>query len=95
MPSGAGLSEEVTAIRDQLRRASLRTAPLVRVAIEQAFGTILSRVTADDTIVVEGARVMSFLFLHDLERKKASAGSSLTMALRSLDNVERLTVAPL
>lgn len=94
MPRGAGLSDEVTAISDQLRLASRGTVPLVRDRIDRLFGTILTRVSPDDVVVAEGARVLCLLYLYDLERQKGASTSALNTALRSLASLKRLELRP-
>lgn len=90
MPRGAGLSDEVSVIGGQLRLASRGTVPLVRDRIDRSFGTILTRVLPNDVVVVEGARVLCLLYLHDLERQRGASTSALNTALRSLASLERL-----
>ena len=94
MPRGAGLTDEVSAIRDQLRLASRGTVPLVRDRIDRSFGTILTRVLLDDVVVVEGARVLCLLYLYDLERQRGASTSALNTALRSLASLEGLELRP-
>ena len=89
MPDRDALDREVADIKHQIDLASAETAILVRSKIEVLFGNCLVMVSEDDRAVVEGARILCYLYLHELENRKASS-ASFRIASNSLDQIPRL-----
>lgn len=83
MQSGEALAAAIGEIEDRLRRARADSIGPTRTAIDTLFGSILTRTSGhDDVMRVEGARILCFLYLSEVESGKRSAG--LQIALNSL-----------
>lgn len=85
----AGTSEEVTLIEQRLSGARSETVPQVRQDIDLLLGTILARISPDQVMLVEGARILCYLHLHEVENAKGSS-ASLRIALNSVRQLRRV-----
>ena len=85
----AGTSDEVTLIEQCLSGARSDTVPEARQDLDLLLGTILARISPHDVMLVEGARILCYLHLHEIENAKGSP-AGLKIALNSVRQLRRL-----
>jgi hypothetical protein len=88
MPGRSDISAELAAIRAKIDLATPATVDFVRSEIDRRFGILLVQLSDHDAALVEGARILCYLYLHELEGGRSSSASR-RIAENSLEQIGR------